>query len=179
MAMRRRGSWLAAGLVVMSLIVISCGSADVGSNGPGAPGGSQGSTASEGAGAGQPAGGPAGMSDLGLPLAAGLLPELASVPVPDGVGFIKGTAYTKDQDPRQTAVQDLYSDRSVDDLVAFYEQALPAAGFQITGTESGQQTFIQFVDPASYEGQVIVGTSAIGPPTQIHIESYRYRTVDQ
>jgi hypothetical protein len=123
--------------------------------------------------------GPGGMDQLGLTLVDGLIPELSAVPVPDGAGFVTGTAYTAAQDPRQTAVQDVYVAGSVADAAAFYQAALPGAGFQVTDTEQGQQSIISFVDPDGYEGELIISPSAIGPPTQIHIQIHRYKTVDE
>ena len=120
-----------------------------------------------------------GMDQIGLTVVDRLIPELSAVPVPDGAGFVTGTAYTVDQDPRQTAVQDVYVDRSVADAAAFYQDALPGAGFQVTDTEQGQQAIISFVDPEGYEGELIISPSSVGPPTQIHIQIHRYKTVDE
>jgi hypothetical protein len=69
-------------------------------------------------------------------------------------------------------------DVSVADTTAFYQDALPTAGFQVTDTELGQQGIVSFVDPDGYQGELIISPSAVGPPTQIHIQIHRYRTVD-
>jgi hypothetical protein len=69
--------------------------------------------------------------------------------------------------------------QSVADAAAFYQDALPGAGFQVTDSELGQQSIISFVDPDGYEGELIISPSAIGPPTQIHIQIHRYKTVDE
>jgi hypothetical protein len=122
--------------------------------------------------------GPAGMDGVGLPVVEELMPELAAVPTPEGAGFVTGTAYTADQDPRQTAIQDAYTDLTVSDATAFYQDALPAAAFAITRIDQGTEVIISIVDPDGHEGDIDIAPSAPGPPTRIHIQLYRARTVE-
>jgi hypothetical protein len=180
--MHRQWRGVGTAVVMLSLLIAGCG----GSFGPGATRSAAGqqdarsasqpaSQGANGTGTGQ---GPLGMDELGRPIADGLMPELAAVPVPDGAGFLGGTAYTAAQDPRQTAVQDVYVEASVADATAFYAQALPGAGFKVTGTEVGTtETAISFVDPDGYEGEILIKPSSIGPPTDIHVQIHRDRTV--
>jgi hypothetical protein len=121
-----------------------------------------------------------------LPLADGLIPELATIPVPEGVAFGVGSAYTADQDPRETAIQQVFFTIPADEVAAYYLDELPAEGFTL---ESGggsisdqseivvadQQYMIRFTTPDGLPGQVFVQAGLLSP-AQININVYRSGT---
>jgi hypothetical protein len=108
----------------------------------------------------------------GMPTADGLIPELAEIPLPDGGVFGKGTAYTKAQDPRETAVQVVYFTQSAEEIVTFYLDALPANGFQIESqgsvTEAADiqpngDNLVLFTDPDGLSGSLDIKPGAFSP----------------
>lgn len=156
-------------LVVVSLISAGCGSGAATGAGQSLAG-QQGTSSSQGQAQGGTGAGPAGMDQIGMPVVDGLMAELAAVPVPDGAGFTRGTSIG---DRSGTVVQDAYTDQAVDEAFAYYTDALPATGFQVTSTEPGDAGgIIEFVDPDGHPGKVVIQPSALGPPTNIHIEVY-------
>jgi hypothetical protein len=122
-----------------------------------------------------------------LPLADGLIPELAAIPVPDGdIVYERGSANTEEMDPRQTAVQQLHFTMPVVDVATFYLQALPDAGFEIEGGEGSvtepeeipdalefsPQLVIMFVDPDGNPGNLLISPGAFAE-AQMNINVFR------
>ncbi len=165
-------------LAIVCLITAGCGGGAATGTDPSAAVQQDATGANPGAGAGGTGQGPAGMDEVGLLVVEELMPELAAVPTPEGAGFVTGTAYTADQDPRQTATQDAYTDLTVSDATAFYQDALPAAAFAITRIDQGTEVIISIVDPDGHEGDIDIAPSAPGPPTRIHIQLYLNRMVE-
>jgi hypothetical protein len=117
---------------------------------------------------------PGGLDELGLQTTDGLIPELSAVPLPEGGGYVAGSAATEAQDPRQTAMQRVYFDLSVEELATFLERELPEAGFVIVHVRRNPETIVfEVVSPEAHSGQLIVESSQVGPPTYVQIEIYR------
>jgi hypothetical protein len=170
-------------LTTMSLLATACGGggADSGS----AQGdtnttnqSSTNTTAQQGSGSAMPEG-----IDLpeGVPRADALIPELAEIPIPDGAVFGGGSAHTKAQDPRETAVQIVYFAQSVEEIVTFYLDSLPAAGFQIESQGSVTKAadiqptgdnLVIFTDPGGLSGSLDIKPGAFSP-TLLSINLFR------
>lgn len=119
----------------------------------------------------------------GLPLAEGLIPELASLPLPPGPAVFQiGSAYNADQDPRETAVQMAHFTLTPEELAEFYLLELPAAGYVIvtdqggitdpSEIEPGRQLIVIFTDPNGLPGHVTIAPGAWSP-SQMNINLFR------
>ncbi len=163
--------------LALALAAAGCGGSPTRSEGGGTSGDGSGSSSGADGGGEIPAGAPAGMAELGGVLfAEGLIPELSAVPMPEGGGYLQGTAYTELQDPLQRAIQTIYFDQSVDEVAAFFEDELPGAGFTIEGTDSsgdGQFAEVRFTDPDGRSGKLLIDANQVGPPTKVYLELIR------
>lgn len=119
----------------------------------------------------------------GLPTADGLIPELEGLPVPAGAVFGVGDAFDADVDPRETAVQQVYFAIPVEEVVAFYLDELPAAGYEIVSGTGGaisekseivadQPALVMFTRPDGLPGQLLIGPSNVAV-SQLNINVYR------
>jgi len=108
----------------------------------------------------------------GLPTAGGLIPELAGLPVPEGAVFGVGDAYDSDVDPRETAVQQVFFAIPAEEVVAFYLDELPAAGYEIVAGSgggisekseivAGQLSVVIFNRPDGMPGHVTIGPGQV------------------
>lgn len=118
----------------------------------------------------------------GVPLADGLIPELAEIPLPDGPAvFSVGSANDADVDPRETAQQQVHFTISPTDVVDFYVTELPASGFVVDSAPDpadaagGQQVVIEFTDPDGLPGRIFVSPGAWSE-SQININLFRSGT---
>ena len=101
----------------------------------------------------------------GVPLAEGLIPELAEIPLPaEPAVFEVGVAYDAETDPRETAQQQVHFTISPQEVLDFYYRALPEEGFVIDSEPvdavEGQQVVIEFTDPDGLPGRIFVSTGA-------------------
>lgn len=90
-----------------------------------------------------------------------LIDELATVPLPDFADQLgPGNVYPSDG----RAGQNVYFSQPVEDVVAFYEEALPAADFEITDAYGGEGIFtFEFLDPEGSDGSLLIRTVATHP----------------
>jgi len=95
-----------------------------------------------------------------FPTASSLIDELADLPMPAGAVFGVGSANTARQDPRETAVQQVYFDLSVVEAFVFFIDELPKAGFTII--ENGTWTEAEVAE----FGQAVIVFERDGIPAQ-------------
>lgn len=169
-------------VVFFSLIVTACGGDGAGGAGdqPAAVTGAA-TTGVAGEASEHPASGGIDLPD-GFPTADALIPELAGLPVPDGAVFGVGDAYDENVDPRQTAVQPIFFAIPVEDVVAFYLDELPAAGYEIVSGSGGlsdkseivpgAQAIIVFNRPDGLPGQVVIGPGIVAE-SQLNVNVFR------
>lgn len=136
-------------VVLMSLLLAACGGGnEIAGDAAAQP------PATSGVGDGD--GGSAGSDDCtsGMACADGLIDELAAFPVPDSVDeFSRGSA---DLGGTGQAVQSLFFNASPSEVAAFYEEALPEAGFEVSPRETHNQDDYQWdlVSPDGQEGSI-------------------------
>ena len=121
---------------------------------------------------------PAGFNvHKGVPLADGLIPELAGIPLPEGpVVFELGSAHSADIDPRETAIQTVHFTIAPHELLDFYLTALPSAGFKVKSSldafAEASQAIIEFTDVNGRPGRLFFNPGAWSE-SQVRINLHR------
>lgn len=176
------GRRIGTALLIGALALAACGGGDSDDGGASAV-----ELATEDAATGDAAPAPDGLDiPEGMPLADGLIPELAAIPLPDGdLAFGVGDAYGEDVDPRQTAVQQVFFTVPSDEVARFYIDALPAAGLTLdegngsvtdpAAVQPDVPTRILFTTQDGIPGQLMIGPSAVAA-SQMNINLYRSGT---
>ena len=87
--------------------------------------------------------------------AAELHPDLADIPMPEGyVVPFEASAYTADEDPRQTVTQNVHLTQDHSEAFDFFLDALPVAGFTVDDNAAGG--LIRFENPEGVPGQLML-----------------------
>lgn len=165
MTRRTRDRLLAALLAAGLLVLGACGSGDDGGDADAATAGQVDESQSDVNGE-ESASGDASSDECSLGVAGNvsmcadsLIDELAVVPLPDFVDEIGLGGEPNSSDAR--AFQDVYFNVPVSEVVAFYEEALPAAGFDVTSAEGNDSIFTyEFTDPDGRTGQLLIRSAA-------------------